>query len=440
MKKKTIIIIGVVVVMGAFVAAAIKNKPEVEETMGGYKNSPLVQVAYVEKEDIDTKVSSSGKLEAIDSKTLYLEATNKVVTLHKEVGDTVQAGELVITLDQEAQIEAKNEEVALKQQLAAAQKQLADLQGTGTQGEILSATSNIAGLKNQKAQTENSIKETTISLTTMERDLEEARKQLKMNEELLSEGLAAEQDVTNSQNTVTDIEQKIKAAQDSIKLAEGSLATFDLQIKSAQYNLDVLQKKVSDKTVEQQIAAKKTEITQLQNRLASNQNMITKASTQVVAPIKGVITYLPDEEGMTVAQGSPLLTVVDPSTLKVNCNISTYYAPDLRVGLEAIIKYSGSKTVEVPGKVTKVSPVAITSQTTAGESVSLPVEVQVTEPGAIIRPGFNVDVKIITDARKGVCTVPILAIEEEDDMSYVYVVSDEGILERREVTQGISMD
>ena len=165
---------------------------------------------------------------------------------------------------------------------------------------------------------------------------------------------------------------------------------------------------------------------------------LEKTTKAVIAPISGVITELPLEEGMTVPGGTAIVTIVDPSALKVNCNISPYYAADLRIGLDAEIKYTGSKTVEVDGKVTKVSEVAQVEKTASGETTSIPVEVEVTDPGTIIRPGFSVDVKVVTDTRDNVCVVPILAILEEDDLSYVYVVKEDGSLEKRQIDQGLS--
>ena len=438
MKKKIVIVGGIVILMAVFIGMAVKNKPDVEETIGGYKEGPRVQVAYVEQQDIDTKISSSGKLEAVNTQTLYLDANNKVVTLHKEVGDTVQAGELLITLDQEAQIEAENQRASIQKKLSVAKQELANLQGASSEGDILSAKANIANLKDSKQKTQKSIEEVKATIDNLNIKLTDAQDKLKLNKELLEQGLASQKDVTDIETSMNELQIQIQQQENMIATSEASLATLDLQIENAQYNLDVLTNKVIDKTKQEQIAAKQSAILDLENQLETNQNTLKKSSTKVYAPISGVITYLPDEEGMSLVAGSELVTVVDPSKLQVTCDISTYYAPDLKLGLDAIVKYAGSKTIEVEGKVSRVSPVATTEKTTNGETISIPVEVEVAQPGDIIRPGFNVDVKIITDSRQGVCTVPILAIEEDEDLSYVYVVTEDGTLERREVVEGIS--
>lgn len=437
-KKKFAIFGGIAIIMIAFVIIAVNNKPDVEETIGGYKEGKRVQVEYIKQDDIETKISSSGKLEAVNTKTIYLDASNKIVQLHKKVGDTVEKGELIITLDKEAQISNEKQLDVLQTKLAAAEEGLNELLGSSSKGEILSAQSSIEQLKNSKTQTEKNINDAKTSIENLEKQLSDTQKDLQVNEALLAEGLISQKEVDALKDTITQTKQKIDETKSTITLSEQSLKTIDLQIETAQYNLDVLLNKVEDSNKEQAITAKRSEIKEIERQIYESKTNLSKTSTQVVAPIDGVITALPAEEGMSVPAGTAILTIVDPSSLKVTCNISPYYAADLKVGLAAEVKYTGSKTVEVMGEVTKVSAVAEVEKTASGETTSIPVEVQVNEPGYIIRPGFSVNVKLITDTRNDVCLVPILAVLEEEDLSYVYIVGEDGTLEKREIEQGLS--
>ena len=439
MKAKKIIVFGVVVLVAAvFVGVAVKNKPDTQSNIGGDKNGTRVPVEYVKQDNIEAKISSSGKLEAVNTKTLYLDAVNKVLVLHKEKGDAVKKGDLIITLDQEAKIKTQNELDALEKQLAAQKEALNILKGTGTQGEILEAKAGLADLADSKEKALSAIKDAKIKLQDLNRDLQKTKKDLEANKQLLEAGAVSQKTVDDLVDAVEDMNQQISQQQDNIKLSEDSLKTIDAKTQTAQYKLDLLQNKVSDANKKQQIAEKESSIKNIENQIHDSQTNLIKATTQITAPIDGVITYLPDEEGMTIAAGEKILTIVDPSKLKVDCDVSPYYSADLRLGLDAIVKYTGSKTIEVPGKVTKIAAVADIEKTTNGETVTLPVEVSVTDPNEVIKPGFSVDVKIITDARQNVCTVPILAIAEEEDLSYVYVVKENGTLEKREVVQGLS--
>ena len=437
-KKKMAIFGGIAVIMIAFVIIAVKNKPDVEETIGGYKEGKRVQVEYIKQDDIEAKISSSGKLEAINTKTIYLDSNNKIVQLHKKVGDPVEKGELIITLDKEVQISNEKQLDVLETKLAVAKEGLEDLLGSSSKGEVLSAQSSIEQLKNSKAQTEKNINDAKTSIENLEKQLSDAQEDLQVNEALLAEGLISQKEVDALKDTITQTKQKIDETNATITLGQQSLKTIDLQIETAQYNLDVLLNKVEDSSKEQAIAAKQSEIKEIERQIYESKKNLSKTSTQVVAPLAGVITALPAEEGMSVAAGTAILTIVDPSSLKVTCDISPYYAADLRTGLAAEVKYTGSKTVEVMGEVTKVSAIAEVEKTASGETTSIPVEVQVSEPGDIMKPGFSVNVKLITDTRNNVCLVPILAVLEEEDLSYVYIVREDGTLEKREIEQGLS--
>ncbi len=437
--KKILIIVAVIAVVGALIVAAINNKPKEDDTIGGDKTGRRVQIEKVKTDSIQTKISSSGKLEAIDSQTVYLDANNKIIAVAKKAGDIVKKGDVIIVLDQETQLSTQKNLEVLNAQLAAANEALNDLMGASSKGDILKAQQSIAALQDSKKKAQNEIENAKTEINNLKTDLNEAEKQLKLDEELLSEGLISQNTVDNEKDKIATMKQKINQSNNTIALNTESLKTVDLQITSAQYELDVLLNKEESTSKKELITAKKTEIKQFEKQIYDAQTSLNKATTKVVAPISGVITKLDVEEGMSVAAGTALFTIVDPSKLKVKCNISPYYAADLKTGLDATVKYTGSKTIEVPGTVSKVSAVATVETTTKGETTSLPIDVEIAKPGEVLKPGFSVDVKVITNTRENVCVVPLLAVLEEDENEfYVYVVKEDGSLEKRTVTQGLS--
>jgi len=282
------------------------------------------------------------------------------------------------------------------------------------------------------------------NLENLKTDLKNQKKEYQVQLESFEEGLISQKELDDTQIALTKLEQNLESTQTAILSAEKSIEVSALQKQTAEYNLGVLLNQIQDPNRRQSILMKQTEVKNLQTQIFNTKTDLNKVYAQIVAPIDGVIIQAPEEEGMPIVAGSPIVEIVNPSNLIVNCDISPYYAPDLKVGLDAKIKYTGSKTIEVDGKVTKVSPVAIIKQsaTTADKSsgdATIPVEVQIPEPGAVIKPGFTVDIKVITQTRPNVCIVPILAtIEDDDNSTYVYVVKEDGSLEKRVVSQGLS--
>lgn len=441
MKNKKIWIgIAVVVVMVALIGVAISKKPKTEQTIGGFKSGPRVKVETVKVDNIQTKISASGQLEAEHTKTIYAETSNKVVSIYKKKGDTVKKGEIILTLDEAIEVKTEKQIETLETQLKAAQDGLNQILSGGTKQEILNAQSAILKAEVDEQNAKDTLDSKQTALENLQRDLKTQELEYAVQEESFGQGLIAQKELDDSKNLLTKLQQDIDSTKVAIAATNKSLETIALQKETATYNLNILLNKIEDPTKRQSISAKQAEIKNLQTQIFNSTTDLGNIATEIVASIDGVITSVPEKEGMPIAAGSVIVEIVDPSSLIINTQISPYYAADLKEGLEAIVKYTGSKTVEVDGKVSKVSPIALT-QISADKSANttIPVEVKVLAPGNVIKPGFTVDVKIITETRENVFVVPLLAtVEDDDDNTYLYVVGEDGTLEKRYVQQGLS--
>ncbi len=439
--KKLLIGVAVVILIGVFISIAIVKKPKTEETIGGLKSGPRVAVERVKKDNIQTRISSSGKLEAENTQTIYAETSNKVVKVHKKAGDIVKKGDVILTLDTAAQVKTGKELESLELKLKAAQDQLDKLLGGGSKEDVLNAQSAILQADINEQDTRNLLDTKRTELENLKRDLKTQQTEYEVQRQSFEAGLASQRQLDEAQNKLTKLQQDIESTQVAIAANTKKLETIALDKEKAQHRLGVLLNQIDDSDKRQQISNQQATIKDLQTQIFNNKTDFDKIDTEIVAPIDGVITKTLEDEGAPIAAGTAIVTIVDPSKLIINCPISPYYAADLKVGLEAVVKYTGSKTIEVEGKVSKVSPVALT-ETAVDKSTttSIPVEVQVLNPGEVIKPGFTVDVKIITETRENVCLVPLLATIEDDEAekTYIYVVAEDGTLEKREVEQGLS--
>ncbi|MDF2614752.1 MAG: efflux transporter periplasmic adaptor subunit [Clostridia bacterium] len=443
MKNKKIWIgIIVVIIIVAFIGVALSKRPKTEDKIGGFKNGPRVKVELVKKDDIQTKISSSGKLEAKDTQTIYGETANKIVTIHKKVGDTVKKGDILLTLDKDTEERTQKQLEALEVQLKTAEDALNQLITGGSRQEILNAQSGVVQAQKAKQDAADLLSTQKTNLDNLKRDLKNQKLEYEVQSQLFSEGLASQKEIDDAKTALTNLEQKVESTETAIESANKSIEAASLQQQTAEYTLGVLLNQIQDPNRKQSIGMKQSEVKNLQTQIFNAKNDLKKSGVVITAPIDGVIIEAPKQEGMPITPGAALITIVDPSKLIINCDVSPYYAADLKVGLDSKIKYTGSKTIEVNGKITKVSPVAIVEQAASdktGSNASIPVEIEVSEPGNIIKPGFSVDVKIITETRSGVCIIPLLAtIEDDDNDTYVYVVKEDGSLEKRAVIQGLN--
>ena len=109
---------------------------------------------------------------------------------------------------------------------------------------------------------------------------------------------------------------------------------------------------------------------------------------EIRSPISGVVADRPGFPGEMANAGSPLLTVMDISSVIARVNIPQAEAARVKVGQPARI-VSADSAVEADGKVTVVSP-ALDPQSTTVE-----IWVQAANPGEKLKPGGAVRVSIM---------------------------------------------
>lgn len=81
---------------------------------------------------------------------------------------------------------------------------------------------------------------------------------------------------------------------------------------------------------------------------------------EVTAPIDGVVIAVPVGVGASVAQGQPIVSIVDPHQLWVNANIEETSVERVRVGQHVQV-HVDALNAEVPGRVAAVTPATASS-------------------------------------------------------------------------------
>jgi HlyD family secretion protein len=170
------------------------------------------------------------------------------------------------------------------------------------------------------------------------------------------------------------------------------------------------------------VNAQKKRITQGEALLASNRDDLEK--TNVIAPMDGVVTSLPKEEGETVigAQSfSPtvIMTVADLSVMEVEIMVDETDIRNVRVGQPAEVRVDALEGIKIKGEVTEIGSSAIprglttqqaASTNTANQAKDFKVEVTLKDPPPTLRPGLNATADITTARKDGVLAIPIQAV------------------------------
>jgi HlyD family secretion protein len=125
--------------------------------------------------------------------------------------------------------------------------------------------------------------------------------------------------------------------------------------------------------------------------------------SEIRSPIDGVVTDRPLYPGEMPAAGSPLITVMDVSSVTARAHIPQKDAATLKVGDEATLEIPGLEK-PVDGKVTLVSPALDPNSTT------VEVWVQAKNPHQTLKPGTSVRLSVVSDSVNDALVVPAAAI------------------------------
>lgn len=323
MKRRTKIIITAVVllVVALITIASIRTK--------GKEGTP-VTFAKVERQDLTSKVTANGQIDAQRKVDLSAHVMGQIVNLAVREGDTVKKGDFLLQIDQK--------------QLAAS--------AHGAEASMRA---------------------------------------------LLSDRDAARANLAEAQLTYdrarANFEQKIipaaelDRARTALSSARANVGSIEQRIDQARFNLTAARD--------------------------------TLSKTTMTAPMAGIITALPVEEGEVAVigtmnnPGTKLLTIADMSVVEAVMEVDETDIPNVRVGQRANVTIDAYPNKTFSGIVKEVgsSPMTRNGVASGGETaVNFEVKIQLDHPPAGVRPGFSASADIITGTRAKVLAIPIQSL------------------------------
>lgn len=170
-----------------------------------------------------------------------------------------------------------------------------------------------------------------------------------------------------------------------------------------------------------------TQLANAQALHASASNMLRK--TRVTAPFAGVVSARPVNAGDVVSPGAPLVTVVDPSTMRLEASVPAQALTAVRVGLPVEFAVAGYPDRRFTGRVTRVNPTA--------DPATRQVRIIVTIPnaGAALVGGLFAEGRVASEARTAP-VAPVSAVDERGVRPAVMRIRN-GKVERVEVELGL---
>ena len=151
-------------------------------------------------------------------------------------------------------------------------------------------------------------------------------------------------------------------------------------------------------------------------QLAQLKSALSK--TTIFAPMAGRVTRLNVEGGETAIMGTlnkdaaTLLTISDMSVLETKVKVDETDVARIGIGDSALVQIDAFPDTTFIGRVTKISNSSLKGATAAStdQAVDYEVTVQLLNQPPETRPDFSATAKIVTDSRKNVLSIPIIAL------------------------------
>ena len=257
--------------------------------------------------------------------------------------------------------------------------------------------------------------------TTTTAQLPEDVKKANLDAQSSKEAYAAQQKLYDSRKTL--FEQGALPRKD-LDQAAVSLVQAKAQYQLAQQHLEAMTAVGSPQTMKSAAG-----------QLASAQGKYEGASAQlgyseIRSPIDGVVTDRPVYPGETPAQGTPLITIMDISSVIAKAHIPQEQAAQLHVGDAA--------KISAPGLEDTAAKVVLVSPATDPNSTTIEIWVEAANPKGTLRPGTTVHLEIVAQVVKDAVLIPAAAVlKSPEGGASVMLVGSDNKVHQSEVEIGI---
>lgn len=201
-----------------------------------------------------------------------------------------------------------------------------------------------------------------------------------------------------------------------------ALAKVESQLAKAKREYERQKKMFAEALISEQTFNEATfEVEQLE--LAHEEARRQLSYTEVRAPISGTVTRRLVGLGDHVTPNQHLFDLVDFDSIVARIHVPEKELPRLKLGLPVRITAPALSGVEVPAKVTLLSPVVDPKSGTVKVTVKVPNRPE-------LRPGMYVDVSLVAARLEDTLLVPKRALVLDNDQVFVYRMKGKDRVER----------
>ncbi len=393
MKLRYIIIAAVLIVLIAAYASLKANAPR------------IVDAVAVKKGDIVEYIEERGRTRYRNEYTVSVLVPGYVLPISVEEGNSVKKGQVL----------AEVENIPYSTAIAEAQEEI---------NRIKATIKSVDAAKPKKEAKESARKAVKIAelqlesanglLPSLESAAETAKWVYENDKGLFDNKIVSEMQLRAKKDAYLGARAALEQQRQMVEIAK-------LRVETAKASLALLTEYIDEN--EYQREAYEAQIKAMENRLAKLRDDKKKAS--IVSPVEGVILERHSHGGAAMSAGTPLFLIGDPKSIELNVELLTDEVSRVKPGLKVVLsgEVLGGGTVE--GKVDRILPTGFLKRSTLGvEQERVGVICSFDNSSLGLGPVYGVDVRIITDEKKGVLRVPERAVFKSGGRRHVFVVKD----------------
>jgi HlyD family secretion protein len=341
-------------------------------------------------------ISANGTLVPARQVALSFGVGGAVQSIAVEIGENVEAGQTLATLD-DAELKRAVTEAEIELKGARARLDQLQAQATPVPERVLAATTAItsarAALTQARVQASQREDQDVIDRYELERAgraLEDARREY---EKVLSNPETHTWAPSSPQaRTLEEVQDHydVVLAQYRMHSADHgyAVATADAEAQLAQAQLTLYE--AQHPVMPEEIALAQLDVQRAQAALEATQANLAQAT--LAAPFDGVVADVPASVGERAAPGATVVELLDLSRWRIETkNVSELDIARVRVGQEVQVQVNAFREETLGGRVTTISPVAVVQQ--GDTTYTLTIELEPTDLN--LRPGMTVQVEIL---------------------------------------------
>ncbi|MDK2789229.1 MAG: HlyD family secretion protein [Epulopiscium sp.] len=443
--KKIFVGIGILLILITFVVAAVINLKSESNGNTPPKSGIGVNIEEARIDTLISKVTATGVIEPKNIETIYvdtyIDTSLRIKDILVELGDQVKKDTEIVKYDpitkEELEQQLKEAEISLEN----AKLRLQSLTDANPD-EILDAESSLISREKSLSDAQKELKQTELTITQLKKKIQDKETTVANNQILYDQGAIPKSELDGAKTELSELKDQLQKEQMNLESIKQNIENLKREKSIAERKLSNTYNKSSDPKQETEIKIQQNLIKSEELKIKTLKQKLERQLTSSKSPIDGTVTEILTEEGAWVNQSSPILKIADLNHLIVKVSVTEFDAPSIQVGQKAILTGDAIKGKPIEGKVTKIAPKAITQDT--GEKTKeamVEVEVEVLNNDSNLKPGYTVDVEIITAEHEDTVVIPLLAVDtDKDGTNFVYIMKDDFTVEQREIELGIYSD